>query len=115
MREDKTVLRTAAREMRRNMTPAEQLMWSHLRKRPLGFKFRRQVPIEQVIVDFACLSERVVIEIDGRHHLDDPQDRERDRWLTARGFRVLRFQNQTVLEDLESVLQTIQQHLAPTA
>jgi len=115
MREDKVVLRTAAREMRRNMTPAERLMWSHLRKRLLGFKFRRQVPIGPFIVDFACMSERLVIEIDGRHHLGDPQDRERDRWLGARGFRVLRFQNQAVLEDLDSVLHIIQRHLSRTA
>ena len=113
MREDMSVLRVTAREMRRNMTPEEQLMWSRLRRRFLGFKFRRQVPIGQFIVDFACMSRRLVVEIDGRHHLENLQDRERDRWLAARSFRVLRFQNQEVLDDIESVLDTIQSHLGP--
>jgi very-short-patch-repair endonuclease len=108
MREDKAAVRQRARELRRTMTPAERLLWSHLRGHRLGFPFRRQAPIGQVIVDFACLSQRVVVEVDGRHHLGDPQDRERDRWLAARGFRVLRFQNQEVLGDVEAVLKRIQ-------
>ena len=113
MREDREVLRQVAREMRRAMTPAEQILWSHLRRRSQGTKFRRQAPIGQFIVDFACLSHRVVVEVDGRHHLGDAQDQERDRWLAARGFRVLRFQNQEVLMDVASVLDRIRAHLPP--
>ncbi|HEX3525440.1 MAG TPA: DUF559 domain-containing protein [Thermoanaerobaculia bacterium] len=113
MREDRETLRQVAREMRRAMTPAEQLLWSHLRRRLLGYKFRRQVPIGQVIVDFACLSHRVVVEVDGQHHLGSVQDQERDRWLAARGFRVLRFQNQEVLTDVASVLDRVSKQLPP--
>jgi very-short-patch-repair endonuclease len=113
MREDKEALRQIARAMRQTMTPAERLLWSHLRRRLLGFKFRRQVPIGQLIVDFACMSHRIVIEVDGCQHLGDPQDRERDRWLAARGFRVLRFQNREVLTEVESVLVRIRRALAP--
>jgi very-short-patch-repair endonuclease len=114
MREDSIDLRTAARVMRRNMTPAEQLMWSRLRRHCLGLHFRRQVPIGQFIVDFVCMSRRVVVEVDGRHHLENPQDQERDRWLAANGFRVLRFQNQQILEDPDTVLQIIHQALSPS-
>jgi very-short-patch-repair endonuclease len=60
------------------------------------------------------MSRRVVVEVDGRHHLENPQDRERDRWLAANGFRVLRFQNQQILEDPDTVLQIIHQALSPS-
>jgi very-short-patch-repair endonuclease len=111
MKQDDAVLRVAAREMRKNMTPAERLLWSHLRRHLFGFHFRRQVPIGQFIVDFACLSRRIVVEVDGRHHLGDLQDQERDRWLAARGFRVLRFQNEVILTNIDSALATIEREL----
>jgi len=111
MREDKSVLRMAAREMRKNMTPAERLLWNRLRRHFMGPQFRRQVPIGQFIVDFACMSRRVVVEVDGRHHLGDPQDQERDRWLAAKGFRVLRFQNEEILANIDSALETIQREV----
>jgi very-short-patch-repair endonuclease len=107
MREDMESLTHVAREMRRNMTPAEALLWSRLRRRSSGFKFRRQAPIGQLIVDFACMSHRLIVEVDGAHHLGSRQDRERDRWLAARGFRVLRFQNHEILTALDTVLATV--------
>jgi very-short-patch-repair endonuclease len=85
------------------MTPAETLLWSLLRRaRGDGIPFRRQSPIGSYIVDFACLSARLVVEVDGNAH-DSVESREkdnqRDAWLTERGFRVLRFTNAEVLAD----------------
>ena len=99
-----------AREFRRGMTPAEELLWSRLRNRGIGFKFRRQQPIGRFIVDFYCPEERLAIELDsGAHALprEAEQDRQRDEWLAARGYRVLRFRNEEVLRRPEKVLETI--------
>ena len=79
----RSVLTLAARELRRQMTPAETILWSRLRRHQMGWHFRRQVPIGQYIVDFFCLQCKLVVEIDGQQHLGSAQDRERDRWLRA--------------------------------
>ena len=102
-----SVLTLAARELRRQMTPAETVLWSRLRRHQMGYHFRRQLPIGQYIVDFVCLQHKLVVEIDGQQHLGSAQDRERDCWLRAQRYRVLRFWNEEVLNDLESVLLTI--------
>ncbi|MES1244469.1 MAG: DUF559 domain-containing protein [Acidobacteriota bacterium] len=93
-----------ARELRKQMTDAERLLWSRLRRRFLGTKFRRQVPLGDFIVDFACMGSRLVIEVDGGQHLENAADRVRDRWLEENGFRVLRFWNHEVLQNLDGVL-----------
>ena len=82
-----------ARELRTNMTEAERALWKHLLLRQLdGFNFRRQQPIDQYIVDFACLEARVLVEVDGGHHAETvSQDAARDTLLESQGFRVLRF------------------------
>jgi len=100
-----------ARELRRNLTDAESLLWRELRMRTLGVKFRRQVPIGSYIVDFACLQRRLIIELDGGQHLESAADAERDRWLRTQGFRVLRFWNNDVFRNLQGVLETIAGHL----
>jgi very-short-patch-repair endonuclease len=102
---------THARELCRNLTDAETLLWKELRRRILGAKFRRQVPIGSYIVDFACLQRRLVIEVDGGQHLESAADTERDRWLRTQGFRVLRFWNNEVCQNLQGVLETIAAHL----
>jgi very-short-patch-repair endonuclease len=89
------------------MTDAERLLWSRLRRRFLGTKFRRQLPVGRFIVDFACLGSNLVIEVDGGQHLESAADEARDRWLAENGFRVLRFWNHEVLGNLDGVLQTI--------
>jgi len=94
------------------MTPTEEILWAELRNhRQLGHHFRRQVPIGPFIADFACLSKKLIIEADGRHHLDNPQDAERDRWLQANRFRVLRFQNDEILNNMAKVREAITQAL----
>jgi very-short-patch-repair endonuclease len=102
-----------ARLLRRTLTPAEQKLWSVLRNRQLdGFHFRRQHPIQHYVVDFCCLREKLVIEVDGDTHAEQQrEDLERTRYLEALGYRVIRFTNREVLHNLESVLDEIRRVL----
>lgn len=97
-----------ARRLRRDQTSVEQKLWSRLRDRQLeGHKFRRQVPLGRFIVDFSCYDARLVIELDGGQHAEAAEstaDGERTQWLEGRGFRVLRFWNNEVEENLDGVL-----------
>jgi len=93
-----------ARSLRANITNAERKLWYALRDRRFaGYKFRRQVPVGPYIADFVCYSARLVIEIDGGQHADSARDARRDRWFARNGFRVLRFWNNEVLQNLEGV------------
>ena len=100
-----------ARSLRRKQTDAELKLWSHLSGRQLeGAKFRRQHPIGDYVADFACIEQRLVIEVDGGHHNEDEiaaADRERTAWLKANGWRVLRFWNNEVGENLEGAIEVI--------
>ncbi|WP_428675409.1 endonuclease domain-containing protein [Reyranella sp.] len=98
-----------SRNLRQNLTNAECLLWSRLRRRQLNdFKFRRQHMIGSYICDFVCVEARVVIELDGSQHLDHaPYDAHRDRFLRSKGYRVLRFWNGDVLNQTGSVMETI--------
>ena len=112
-------LRQAAADLRRNMTPAERLLWQRLRASRLGgYHFRRQQIIGRFIVDFYCHAAGLVVEVDGEvHSRQTHQDAERARELTARGLRVLRFANAEVMHDTERVcreiLRAAQEHLTP--
>jgi very-short-patch-repair endonuclease len=99
-----------AKELRQCMTPAERILWERLRDRRMaGLKFRRQNPIEACIADFYCAEARLVIEINGGiHHERTEADIFRSQELEAQGYRVIRFTNQRVGSDLESVLADIQ-------
>ena len=98
-----------ARSLRRNSTSAEQTLWQYLRhKRFKSLKFRRQYPIGPYIVDFVCLNKKLIIELDGSQHLKQvAYDTERTEYLEYLGFRVLRFWNNEVLNQLPSVLRMI--------
>jgi|SRR4030042_4730251 very-short-patch-repair endonuclease len=98
-----------ARTLRKRSTDAENLLWKHLRaKRLMGLKFRRQEPIGKYIVDFVCHEKKLIIELDGGQHSEEPErDKERDRWFRSEGFRVLRFWNNDVLSQTEEVLEAI--------
>ena len=102
-------LKPLAREHRHNDTPAEALLWQHLRERKLnGFKFRRQHPIERFIVDFFCAEVRLIIEVDGEiHQYTIEEDHLRQSFLESLNFRVLRFTNAEVLQNMASVLDQI--------
>ena len=101
------------RELRKNATDAERLLWSRLRRRQLsGFKFRRQHSVGPYICDFACVDARVVVELDGSQHVEQSgYDARRDGILRSGGFRVLRFWNNDVLSQTDVVLETIYEAL----
>ena len=100
-----------ARQLRRNQTDAEKILWKHLRARQFcGLKFRRQYPIGNYIVDFVCLEKSIIIEVDGGQHSENEKDKERDKWLKEEGFMVLRFWNNEVMKNIEGVLEKIRMH-----
>ena len=102
-----------ARKLRRDMTNAERLLWSHLRGQQLGAKFVRQFPIGDAVVDFACRSARLVIELDGGQHGNAAEaDAERSRMIEGHGYTVIRFWNNEVTENLNGVLESILHHLS---
>ena len=98
-----------ARNLRKNQTDAEKKLWLFLRNRQLtGLKFRRQFPIKNCVVDFCCFEEKLVIEVDGgQHSVATHQDQERTSVIEKEGYRILRFWNHDVLQNIESVLISI--------
>ncbi|MFT4116805.1 endonuclease domain-containing protein [Bradyrhizobium sp.] len=106
-------IRQFAKNMRHDPTDAEAAMWRLLRDRRLSdHKFRRQVPIENYILDFACFEKRLVIEIDGSQHAESQRDATRDAILSAKGFSIVRYWNNDVLQQSTSVLEDILAKLA---
>jgi len=110
--------RDFARQLRKNMTDAECRLWSALQWKQLqGFKFRRQAAIGDFVVDFVCFSQKLVIELDGGQHNEESAkeyDQRRRIWLESQGFRVRRFWNHHVLEDLDAVVDVIWKTLQET-
>jgi very-short-patch-repair endonuclease len=99
--------------MRREPTDAEARMWRLLRGRRLAvFKFRRQVPFQNFILDFVCFEKHLIIEIDGSQHADSERDAARDAILMAEGFRIVRYWNNDVLQQSSAVLEDIFAKLA---
>ena len=113
--ERKTIKR--AKKLRRQMTDAEVILWSQLRRRAAdGFRFRRQHPIGPYVADFACAMSRLVIEVDGRTHSTDAElehDRRRERYLKSRGWQVFRVTNEDVYKRLDTVIEGIFLHMPP--
>lgn len=114
MRTARTPLTGVARTLRGNSTDAERILWAQLRDRRLaGCKFRRQFPIERYVVDFVCLERRLIVELDGGQHADESAYEEaRAAALLASEFRLLRFWNNEVLNELDGVLSVILGELA---
>jgi very-short-patch-repair endonuclease len=105
-----SLIKTRARALRREMTPAERKLWQHLRDGRLdGAYFRAQHAVGRFILDFVCLKARLVIEVDGdTHAAQTDYDAERTAWLTTqRHYQVLRFLNSDIHHNLEAVLETI--------
>jgi very-short-patch-repair endonuclease len=101
-----------ARRLRWDATEAERQLWRALRDRLPEYRFRRQHPIAEFIVDFACPARKVVIEIDGgQHALREEQDAARTAELARRGYRLIRFWNNDVMQNLAGVLGAIRQEL----
>ncbi|HYI30965.1 MAG TPA: DUF559 domain-containing protein [Bradyrhizobium sp.] len=106
-------IRGFAKKLRREPTDAEIAMWRLLRGRRLAhFKFRRQVPFQNFILDFVCFEKHFIIEIDGSQHADSERDTARDAILIAEGFRVERYWNNDVLQQPSAVLEDIFAKLA---
>ena len=85
-------------------------MWRHLRGKQLeGFKFRRQEPIGRYVGDFVCYEKRILVEVDGGQH-SVKKDGDRERWLEGQGFKVLRFWNNDVLNNIQEVLEVIRRY-----
>jgi len=96
-----------ARKLRRSMSLPEVLLWRELRKRPGGFRFRRQHPAGTYVLDFACLEAKLAIEVDGEAHgrgTNPVHDEARDEWLMAQGYRTMRIPAREVLSDLGAVV-----------
>jgi len=104
-----------ARHLRKNSTNAERLLWRQVRNRQLaGFKFRRQFVIGRYIVDFCCLEQKLVVELDGGQHVDNVEyDDARTTYLESLGYRVIRFWNDDVLVRTSDVLEQVLLALAP--
>lgn len=101
------LLRGSAVEMRKNPTLAEAKMWQYIRNKQLGVKFRRQHPIGDYITDFIDMKSKLVIEIDGSIHNTLEQqihDNERTRFLTDKGYTVIRFTNSEILRNIDEVI-----------
>ncbi len=97
------------RKFRGDPTEAETRLWSRLRRKQLdGHRFRRQVPLGPYVVDFLCLSARLVVELDGGQHASEGiRDARRTAWLESQGFRVARFWNHDVLGNTDAVVEAI--------
>ncbi|MBI4715003.1 MAG: endonuclease domain-containing protein [Nitrospirae bacterium] len=102
-----------ARELRKNLTEVERKLWRHLRLRQLeGYKFRRQQPIGRFIVDFVCFEKKLIVELDGGQHSEQiVYDSQRTAWLESQGYRVLRFWNHQVFEEIKLVEEAIYEAL----
>ncbi len=97
-----------AKQLRRDMTPQERLLWNRLRDRQVGgYKFRKQQPIGPYIVDFICHEKKLIVEADGSQHYDSDHDLARDQWLKKQDYSVLRYRNNEINENLEGVLEAI--------
>jgi len=102
------VLKDKRKEMRDNMTLAESVLWEHIKSKKLGVKFRRQHVIGNYIPDFVALSCKLIIEVDGEiHNFQKEQDEQRTFELNEKGYKVIRFANEEVLHDINSVLEKI--------
>jgi len=96
-----------AAPLRRNATDAERYLWHHLRDRRLGgYKFRRQWTIGSYVVDFCCLESQLIVEADGGQH-SEQRDRDRTEFLLSQGFRVIRFWDNDILQNMDGVLMVL--------
>jgi very-short-patch-repair endonuclease len=102
-----------AKELRREMTPAEKLLWQQIRANKLGVRFRRQQVIPGFIVDFYCHQASLVVEVDGDiHDLQKEEDERREKVLTEMGLRVVRFGNDEIVKSLSTVVGKIRELLS---
>ena len=101
-----------ARKLRRDTTDAEKLLWTHIRNWNLaGLKFRRQHPIGRYVTDFCCEEEKLVVELDGGQHADGTDhDERRTKYIEKYDYRVVRYWNSEVVNNIDAVLADIRKH-----
>ena len=104
-----------AQALRNEATPAERRLWTRLSRSQLGHKFSRQMPVGPFIADFLCRSQRLVIELDGGQHCENERDESRTRLIEAQGYRLIRFWNNEVMENMDGVIEAIRSELARLA
>jgi very-short-patch-repair endonuclease len=107
-------LKEFARYNRNHPTEAEELLWNYLCGDLLGVRFKRQHIIGDYIADFVCLGTKLIIELDGGYHYQEQQridDAQRTEWLKGNGYRVIRFSNEELFNNINQVLETIKEHL----
>ena len=105
-----TTMQARARELRREMTPAEKLLWQEVRAKKLGVRFRRQQIIQGFIVDFYCHKAALVVEVDGDiHDLQQEEDARREKALRELGLRIVRFKNDEVVRNVSAVMGKIRE------
>jgi len=106
-------MRNQAIQLRHNLTEAEKMLWTSLRAHRIGgVHFRRQHAIGEYIVDFCAPRKKLIIEIDGQSHTKSRKnDEERTAYLTTKGYRVIRFWNHEIIDNIENVLNHIERAL----
>lgn len=105
------------KELRNNMTPAEIILWSKLKDKGIGYKFRRQHSVEAFVLDFCCPVLKLAIEVDGESHFTDEariRDNERQKIIKNYGFTFLRFTNKEITSNIGGVLSKITQYIQGT-
>ena len=111
-------LEGSRRRLRKYSTSAEAVLWNMLKGRQLdGRKFRRQYSLDNIIMDFFCVSENLCVELDGQDHFTEEgklRDEKRDAFITKFGIRVIRFENKAVWNNADGVLQEIRRHFKKT-
>lgn len=110
------VLKDNARMNKQKPTDAESILWNFLKRKQLGVLFRRQYIVDTYIVDFICLSKQLVVEVDGKYHTSIEQqelDQKRDTRLQELGYTILRFSNEEVIAQPETVIEKIKQKITP--
>lgn len=100
--------RTRAIELRKGLTLTERKLWAVIRNDQLGVNFRRQHAIGSFIPDFVCIERKLIIELDGSQHLEQAEyDQERTKYLEAQGYKVIRFWNNDVMNNIDGVILVI--------
>lgn len=98
-----------AHDLRKEPTPAEAKLWAYLRNDQLGVNFRRQHAIGNYIPDFCCIKKKLIIELDGSQHLEQAEyDTERTKYFESLDYKVIRFWNNDVMNDINGVIRVIQ-------
>ncbi|MBR6016449.1 MAG: endonuclease domain-containing protein [Prevotella sp.] len=108
------LLRDLARKNRNNPTEAEILLWNYLKNNGLGVLFKRQHIIGDYITDFVCMDSKLIVELDGGYHQLPQQqtnDAERTKWLENKGYKIIRFTNEELFENIDGVLEKIKEKL----